>query len=530
LGLLPGANVSPARCSRKTAFSRLRPIRPREARRGRPGPAPPERPTPAAGGRCGGADQLVARSPGSGRAIPPPARAGRRRDRRAGQGDVAVVGQAPGSRAGASIARSTSSAPSQIAAPWRIRSLVPLALGSSGEPGTASTSRPCSAARRAVISEPERNSASTTTTALRQAGDDPVAAREVAGHGGAAGFVLGDHAAGLDDLVVEAGVLRRIDVVHPAAQHRHGAGGQGALDAPPHRCRAPGRRPPSRPALAELGGEAAGEPLTGGRGHARADDRHGGPVRVGPPAARTIDQRRRRVECAERLRERLRLRRRRSAGRRGRPRLSASSVLDLGRRSGPGQGPHAPAAAGRWSGRAARRPGSPSPNRCDQAGRMSTGTDVLGARQPQPGAALGIRQRSGSLRDARREPPILGSSPFSRRRMFSRVTDEDQHGHEKRQQRDRRRAGRTGSGVDHRQRRRGRGRPAPRCGTGSAVTRIQVAPAATPTGQAAASRVPKKVATPLPPLKLQPDREQVAQEGRCRPPRRSARACVWSDW
>ena len=44
------------------------------------------------------------------------------------------------------------------------RPLVPSARGSSGEPGTAKTSRPCSAASRAVISEPERNAASTTMT------------------------------------------------------------------------------------------------------------------------------------------------------------------------------------------------------------------------------------------------------------------------------------------------------------------------------------------------------------------------------
>ena len=63
------------------------------------------------------------------------------------------------------MARSTSSGPSHTAAPWRIRSLQPRARGSSGEPGTASTSRPCSAASRAVISEPDFSSASTTTTA-----------------------------------------------------------------------------------------------------------------------------------------------------------------------------------------------------------------------------------------------------------------------------------------------------------------------------------------------------------------------------
>ena len=49
-------------------------------------------------------------------------------------------------------------------APCLIRSLVPAARGSSGEPGTANTSRPCSAAIRAVISEPERCAASTMTT------------------------------------------------------------------------------------------------------------------------------------------------------------------------------------------------------------------------------------------------------------------------------------------------------------------------------------------------------------------------------
>ena len=48
-------------------------------------------------------------------------------------------------------------------APSRISWLQPCARGSSGEPGTAITSRPASAASRAVISEPERGAASTTT-------------------------------------------------------------------------------------------------------------------------------------------------------------------------------------------------------------------------------------------------------------------------------------------------------------------------------------------------------------------------------
>jgi len=59
---------------------------------------------------------------------------------------------------------STSSAPSVKIAPCRMRSLEPRHRGSSGDPGTANTSRPCSSAKRAVISEPERAAASTTTT------------------------------------------------------------------------------------------------------------------------------------------------------------------------------------------------------------------------------------------------------------------------------------------------------------------------------------------------------------------------------
>jgi hypothetical protein len=51
-------------------------------------------------------------------------------------------------------------------APSRMSWLQPCARGSSGEPGTAITSRPASAARRAVICEPERGAASTTTVPL----------------------------------------------------------------------------------------------------------------------------------------------------------------------------------------------------------------------------------------------------------------------------------------------------------------------------------------------------------------------------
>jgi hypothetical protein len=49
-------------------------------------------------------------------------------------------------------------------APCFKRLLAPAERGSSGLPGTAKTSRPCSPANRAVIREPERSAASTTTT------------------------------------------------------------------------------------------------------------------------------------------------------------------------------------------------------------------------------------------------------------------------------------------------------------------------------------------------------------------------------
>jgi hypothetical protein len=69
-------------------------------------------------------------------------------------------GKSPICRAKASI---TSCADVQSVAPSRMSSFVPSARGSSGEPGTAKTSRPCSAAKRAVIKDPERRAASTIT-------------------------------------------------------------------------------------------------------------------------------------------------------------------------------------------------------------------------------------------------------------------------------------------------------------------------------------------------------------------------------
>ena len=63
-----------------------------------------------------------------------------------------------------SIAAITSPASVTGVASCFSKPFVPSLRGSSGEPGTAKTSRPCSPASRAVISDPERRAASTTTT------------------------------------------------------------------------------------------------------------------------------------------------------------------------------------------------------------------------------------------------------------------------------------------------------------------------------------------------------------------------------
>ena len=123
-----------------------------------------------------------------------------------------------------STALMTSEASVVSVAPCLIRSLVPAARGSSGEPGTANTSRPCSAAIRAVISDPERSAASTTTT--------PSAAPEISrlrlGKSRARRHMPERHfgnrgPAGIEDLCQQVFMLGRIDPVVAAGQHRHGA-------------------------------------------------------------------------------------------------------------------------------------------------------------------------------------------------------------------------------------------------------------------------------------------------------------------
>src|SRR5262245_4682763 len=67
-----------------------------------------------------------------------------------------------------SIAAITSAASVTGVAPCLSRPLVPSLRGSNGDSGTAKTSRPCSAANRAVMSDPEQRAASTTTTPIER--------------------------------------------------------------------------------------------------------------------------------------------------------------------------------------------------------------------------------------------------------------------------------------------------------------------------------------------------------------------------
>ena len=114
----------------------------------------------------------------------------------------------------------TSAASVTSVAPCLIRSLVPAARGSSGEPGTANTSRPCSLAIRAVISEPERCAASTTTT--------PSAAPEISRLRRGKSRARGSWPSGISEIAApwfEHGgqqilMLGRIDPVVAAGQHR----------------------------------------------------------------------------------------------------------------------------------------------------------------------------------------------------------------------------------------------------------------------------------------------------------------------
>ena len=89
-------------------------------------------------------------------------------------------------------------------------------------PGTASTSRPSSSAKSAVISAPLRSRASTTTRRLAEPGDDPVPRGEAPRRGLDARLVLGDDEAALADPSRELRVRRRVVAVDAAAEHGDG--------------------------------------------------------------------------------------------------------------------------------------------------------------------------------------------------------------------------------------------------------------------------------------------------------------------
>ena len=120
--------------------------------------------------------------------------------------------------------------------------------------GTAITSRPCSNAKRAVMSDPLLSDASTMTTPRQSPADNTVAGRKVLFAGSFMVFVLGDHGtARVHDCRRESGMGPGIDVVEAATEHCHrrrarrGIGHtlfprrQRAPGAPRRRCRRPGR-------------------------------------------------------------------------------------------------------------------------------------------------------------------------------------------------------------------------------------------------------------------------------------------------
>jgi hypothetical protein len=116
-------------------------------------------------------------------------------------------------------------------APCLISPLVPSARGSSGEPGTAKTSRPCSAASRAVISEPEALGRFDDDDAKRKPGDQLVAAWKIPRSRLPAERHFGERAARGKDFVELVGVADRCDPGRRGARRRYRS--RDLDDAPP---------------------------------------------------------------------------------------------------------------------------------------------------------------------------------------------------------------------------------------------------------------------------------------------------------
>ena len=288
----------------------------------------------------------------------------------------------------------TSSGSVAIVAPVFSRRLVPSARGSSGWPGTANTSRPCSAAVRAVISVPDRRAASTISTPKATPEMMRLRRGKSCARGAKPGGILADQAAPLADLALQLGMLRRIDVVEAAGEHGDGS----AAPAPP---RAPHASMPraspeamTKPRSADAGREHAGELLAGGRGVAGADDGNDRARQVGGVAL-DVEERRRRIDGGKR---------RRIARLDGEEGLGADPVrgLELGLgRLARADADRLPPAAPRQLGQRRERRLRPAEVIDELA--EGDGADVVAADQPEARQALGSIERC--LRQRRRRQP-----------------------------------------------------------------------------------------------------------------------------
>ena len=273
----PCRSMRPASASSISAICTLRMPRPvaRRARRCRPAPGRAPRPfardRPRDGGGAGagaGGARILAQLPDR--------RARHRRQRRQ---HVLRLGDQRGARL------------QQL--------LVPSARGSSGWPGTANTSRPCSAASRAVIERARSPRRLDHDDAQRQTGDDAVAAREILAARLEAERHLGDQAAGspIWPAARRARADRCCRCRRPAPRRCRWRAPPGA---PPHRCRgpAPRRRRSRRGRSRARTGAPSSAPAAEHCGRRRWRWSGAGGARV----ALDVEQRRRRIERGQRRR------------------------------------------------------------------------------------------------------------------------------------------------------------------------------------------------------------------------------------
>ena len=162
------------------------------------------------------------------------------------------------------------------------------------EPGTAKTSRPKSVARRAVISEPERRDASTTTTPEERPAMIRLRIGKFCGRGSVPGGyseseqVLGGQAL-LQPARARADSRRR---GRTRARRSSRPGPRARPRAPRHRRRARSPRRPPSPAAESSWREAPGHVAPVPRRVPRAHDRHGRQPEPLEPAERVEEERR----------------------------------------------------------------------------------------------------------------------------------------------------------------------------------------------------------------------------------------------